>query len=108
MGVLDLKKYCVSAIKVEESYIDENGDPHEGATKMVGCYECDIVPAGGSNNQITFGDGEVDYYSYTIYLPADCREFKRGEKIIVKRFDIEKEYVVKGFQRYQLQSKIWV
>lgn len=107
MGVLELKKYCILSYSATDGYIDENGDPQEGILEPSVSYKCDIVPAGG-DNQITFGDGEVDYYSYTIYLPADCREFRRGEKIFLKRFDVEKEYIVKGFQRYQLQAKLWV
>lgn len=107
MGVLELNKYCILTFSATEGYIDENGDPQEGSIDPCCCYKCDIVPA-GSDNSITFDDGEVDHYSYTIYLPKDCREFKRGEKIFLKRFDVKEEFIVKGFHRYQLQAKLWV
>ena len=66
-----------------------------------------MEPAGAAN-VIQFEDGIEERYSYTIYLPANCRKFKRGDKIVVTHFDSETEFIVKGFHRYQLQSKIWV
>lgn len=107
MGVLELNKHSVLTYEATEGYVDENGDPHEGVETPSVSYKCDIVPA-GAENEITFEDGEIDKFSYTIYLPHDCRDFKRGERIRVRHFDKEKEFLVKGFQRYQLQAKLWV
>lgn len=107
MGILNLKPHRLSYWEASDGYVDENGDPHDGASLLVDYCKCDMVPAGQAN-VIQFEDGIQERYSYTIYLPANCRKFKRGDKIVVTHFDSETEFIVKGFHRYQLQSKIWV
>lgn len=89
-------------------YEDENGDWHEGIEAWSEPMKCHAVAAGKAN-EITFPDGTTDTYSYTIgRLAPDCREFKTGERVRLNIFGTEREYEVKGFHRYQLQSKIWV
>lgn len=107
MGVLKMKPHRLAYWQITDGYVDENGDNHEGQKTLVDCCECDMVPAGAAN-EITFEDGVADTYSYTIYLPADCPKFHRGDKIVVTHFDSQTEFTVKGFHRYQLQCKIWV
>lgn len=107
MGVLKLKPHKLYYLDLQESPVDSDGDKHELQAVLRYCCECDLVPA-GSAREIQFDDGIVDTYSYTIYLPASCREFKHGDRIVVDHFGKEKEFIVKGFQRYQLQCKLWV
>ena len=107
MGVLKLKPHRLAYWQMTDGCVDENGDPHEGEKTLVDCCECDLKPA-GSANEIQFEDGVVESYSYTIYLPSNCRDFNRGDVIVVDHFNKRTEFVVKGFQRYQLQCKIWV
>ncbi|WP_154328248.1 hypothetical protein [Sodaliphilus pleomorphus] len=107
MGVLKMKPHRLAYWLMTDGYVDENGDPHEGERTLVDYCECDLKPA-GSANVIQFEDGVAESYSYTIYLPANSRKFKRGDKIVVTYFDLQTEFIVKGFQRYQLQCKIWV
>lgn len=107
MGVLKLKPHRLAYWQTTDGYVDENGDPHEGSSQLVDCCRCDMVPAGPSN-VIQFEDGIEERYSYTIYLPKNCRKFSRGDKIVVTHFDSRSEFIVKGFHRYQHQCKIWV
>lgn len=107
MGVLKFMPHRLAYWETTDGYVDENGDPHEGTSRLVEYCKCDMEPAGAAN-VIQFEDGIEERYSYTIYLPANCRKFKRGDKIVVTHFDSETEFIVKGFHRYQLQSKIWV
>lgn len=108
MPVIDLVPHYISYLEVCEGYEDENGDWHEGLTEWHEEIPCHAVPAGASNT-ISFADGENVTYSYTIgRLAPVCREFKVGEKIKLHIDDYIREFTVKGFHRYQLQSKIWV
>ena len=87
---------------------DDNGDWHEGLEAWSDPIPCHAVAAGRAN-EITFPDGTTDTYSYAVgRLPSDCREFKTGDRVLLNIFGTETEYEVKGFHRYQLQSKIWV
>lgn len=110
MAVLSLKPHILEyEVKTKEGYEDSIGDFHEGKTEWVGKIECDAVSSGGKANQITFEDGSVHGYSYTIYLKPNVREFVVGEKVRITLYGgIKKVFSVKGFQRYQLQAKLWV
>lgn len=108
MPVLDLKPHRLSYLEASPGFEDDNGDWHEGTEEWSKPYKCHAV-GGGKATQITYEDGSVANYTYTIgRLPKDCREFKLGERVLLDMFGEKKEYTVKGFQRYQLQSKIWV
>lgn len=108
MSVLDLKPHLLSYLVTTEGYEDDNGDWHEGSTNWGNPIKCHAVPAGRAN-EITFADGQTSSYTYTIgRLSPDCREFKIGEDVKLIIDDIEREFQVKGFHRYQLQSKLWV
>ena len=108
MSVLQLKPHKLSFLISSQGYEDENGDYHTG-NDVWSDYEIDCgVVSSGKSTEIKFEDGKVDYYSYTITLPRHCREFHRGERIRISfSGGTQKELVVKGFFRYQLQSKIW-
>ena len=128
MSVLQLKPHRLSYLVEEGGYTDTNGDYHKGTSRWEGNIRCDAVPAGASN-EMQFEDGVTRKYSYTIYLPKDCRSFAVGEKVKISfsklitrdvngqlrlanrkvRF-INKDYEfdVKGFHRYQMQCKLWV
>lgn len=108
MSVIDLIPHTLSYCTVSNGYEDENGDWHEGTEKWSEPISCHAVPAGKAN-EITFPDGTTHTYSYTVgRLDPDCREYKIGERVRLSVFGIEREFQVKGFHRYQLQSKIWV
>lgn len=108
MSVIELKPHLLSYRVTTEGYEDDNGDWHEGSETWSDPIQCHAVPAGRAN-EITFADGTTSTYTYTIgRLPSDFREFKIGEDV---RLDVEglvREFQVKGFHRYQLQSKLWV
>lgn len=110
MAVVTLKPHILEyEVKIQEGYEDSMGDFHEGKTEWVGNIECDAVPSNGRANEVTFEDGSVNYYSYTIYLDSNVREFNLGEKVRLSLYgNIQRVFTVKGFQRYQLQSKLWV
>lgn len=108
MAVLILKPHKLQYLIVEAGYEDANGDYHEGNSSWSEAIECDAVPASGSANEIQFEDGMVRKYSFTCYLNPNSRNFKIGERIRLYRNNFYHEYEVKGFQRYQLQCKLWV
>lgn len=108
MAILRLKPHKLEYQVTQEGYEDSNGDYHEGQSSWEGCIECDAVPSGKSN-EIKFEDGSVKYYTYTIYLNNDVREFVLGEKVRITLYGgIKRVFTVKGFHRYQLQAKLWV
>lgn len=108
MALLDFKRFDLYRLIQSEGYTDENGDYHTGEAKWKWCCKCDVVPAGRAN-EITIPDGTISNYSYIIYnLPVGIRKFEYGDTIKIKLIGGEEtELHVKGFHRYQLQSKIW-
>lgn len=108
MSVIELKPHLLSYRVISEGYEDDNGDWHEGSSKWSDPVECHAVPA-GSANEMTFADGTTARYSYVVgRLAHDCREFKIGEDVRITVGGIVREFQVKGFHRYQLQSKLWL
>lgn len=109
MPVINLKPHLLSYLETTPGFEDGNGDWHEGASQW--CekpIECHAVPAGRAN-EIAFADGTTAIYTYTVgRLSPDCREFQIGEDVMLNVNGIERKFQVKGFHRYQLQSKIWV
>jgi hypothetical protein len=109
MAVLKLKSNLLYYLVTKDGYEDENGDFHQGESFW--CEEplsCDAVPSTGNANEITFEDGTVSKYSFTVYLNAGCREFEIGEKVRLDRYGFVGEYTVKGFYSYQHQSKLFI
>lgn len=114
MAVLDLSAHILEYQTTPEGgYFDEETGDYvqaSGESSWVECSKCDMVPSGKADT-ITLPDGQVEPYSYTIYLPKDCRKFGYGDKVRVKLFsnpEEVQEFTVKGFHRYQLQCKMWV
>lgn len=109
MAVFNMKPHILSYLSKTDGYRDENGDWHKGTETWVSYCRCDAVPA-GKENMITYADGSVGQYNYTVSnLPKDCREFKFGDRIKLTFYNqTEKEFDVKGFHRYQLQSVLYV
>ena len=109
MSVIELKPHTLSFLHTSDGYEDDNGDWHEGQTQWCECgIECHAVAA-GSANELTYDDGTTAHYTYTVgRLSPDCREFKIGERVRLHIGNIVREFTVKGFHRYQLQSKLWV
>ena len=110
MAVITLKPHKLEyEIKTQEGYEDSRGDFHEGKTQWKGFIECDAVPSSGKTNEIKFEDGSIHTYSYIVYLNHDVREFLLGEKVRLTLLGGQQRiFTVKGFQRYQLQAKLWV
>lgn len=110
MAVITLKPHILEyEVKTKEGYVDSIGDFHEGKTKWEGEIQCDAVPSSGKSGEINFEDGSVKYYSYTVYLDSDVREFSLGERVRITLYgNIQRVFTVKGFQRYQTQAKLWV
>lgn len=110
MAVLNLKPHILEyQIKTEEGYEDSIGDFHEGKTEWAGKIECDAVPVNGKSNEIEFEDGTVYRYSYVIYLKSNVREFHIGERVRITLYGgVKRVFTVKGFNRYQMQAKLWV
>lgn len=108
MPVVDLTPHRLSYLISGNGYEDDNGDWHEGSQDWSRWIRCHAVAA-GSANTIAYSDGTTSTYSYTIgRLPHDIRDFKVGEIVRLDIFGCIREFSVKGFHRYQLQSKIWV
>lgn len=108
MSVIELKPHLLSYLETTPGFEDDNGDWHEGSTSWSKPFECHAVPAGAAN-EITFADGSTFHYSYIVgRLDADCREFKIGEDVKLIIEGMERKFQVKGFHRYQLQSKLWL
>ena len=109
MGVLKMTPCCLYKSTVKKGYVDANGNKHPGTTTYDKYMKCDVVPAGQSNEK-DFGDGILQTYTYTIYVyDKKCKDFELGEKIkFLKDGVLSKEFLVKGFHRYQHQCKIWI
>lgn len=108
MSAFGFKPCHLSYLVADTGYEDENGDYHKGEELWEGYIRCGTVPAGKSN-EITFEDGTVKKYSYTVTLPADCRKFVRGDRVRIRLIGgDEREFSVLGFHRYQLQCKMWI
>lgn len=110
MAILDFKPHHLWTCVKTPRWVDENGNSHPGTTTWSRYIKCDIVPAGKAE-QRDFGDGVLQTYSYTIYLPTSCRDFALGEQIRLEKYgdyDDQNTYLVKGFHRYQHQCKIWI
>lgn len=89
-----MRMITVTGMKVPEEWSEE--------------IKCHAVPAGQANI-ITYEDGRTATYTYTIgRLDPNCREFTVGDRVRLRIGDSIKEYSVKGFHRWQLQSKLWV
>lgn len=108
MPVIGLIPHTLSYLVITEGYEDDNGDWHEGGPSWSEPIPCHAVSAGRAN-EITFSDGTTATYTYTVgRLAPDCREFQIGEEVRLDVCGIVREFTVKGFHRYQLQSKLWV
>ena len=110
MAILDFRASYIEYLDGStDGYYDKQGEWHAGKEEWKKLAKCNVMQA-GQENQITIPDGTVEHYSYTIGgLPKDCRKFVYGERIRIKQLGSEDydECTVKGFQRYQFQSKIY-
>ena len=110
MAILDFEPcYLYKSETVEANAVNDDGNRIPSVTNFSKYLRCDIVPAGQAN-QMDFGDGKLQTYSYTIYVyDKDCKDFSLGERIkFEKDGKLSKPFYVKGFHRYQHQCKIWI
>ena len=109
MAILEFRKNELFFEQVSEGYYDKRGNWHEGSREWVSIGKCGSQPATGENPTIQIPDGSLIVYEYILHLPANCREFLYGERVKVGiNGDTEKIYEVVGFQRGQLQSKLYI
>lgn len=107
MAVLRRHPHTLWILSHSDGYEDGDGHFHQGSGKWVEYMCCDVVPASISANTITFDDGRVTTYDYTVYLSKNSRDFQNGERVKLTRFCKEEGiFKVKGFQRYQHQCKM--
>ena len=108
MAVVNTKPHRLEYLTISPGHEDEEGNYHPGESSWEGNIECDAVPAGKAEER-TFEDGVIRKYSYTVYLPDNCRDFSIGDRVRIGLLvGIIREFEVKGFHRWQQQCKIWV
>lgn len=108
MPVIDLIPHRMAYLISQGGYEDVNGDWHQEYEEWSDFIPCHAVES-GSANLISYSDGSTAKYSYTIgRLPVKIKDFSIGERIKLDIFGKIEEHTVKGFHRYQLQSKLWV
>ena len=110
MSILDFRASYVEYLDGStEGYYDKRGEWHDGNERWCFLAKCNVMQA-GQESVVTLPDGKQVHYTYTLGgLPRDCRKFVYGERIRIHVLG-EGEYderMVKGFQRYQFQSKIY-
>lgn len=111
MAILDFRANELYFEQVEDGYYDKRGDWHEGAHEWVFVCKCGSQPADSQNPTIPLpdGNGEVTVYNQILHLPSNCREFLYGERVKVAiNGGTERVYSVVGFQRGQLQCKLYI
>lgn len=112
MAVLHLHRYTLLKRIPPLTVVAENGDYLTGgeAEQWKDCGRCELSKPGGNAAVVKYDGGTVVSYSYTVYLPKDCKEeFTVGDTVRVMLGDaLVVEADVKGFIRYQLQSKMWL
>lgn len=108
MAVLNRNPYRLELLVQKGGYEDDNGDYHEGVEEWIATDRCDAVPS-SSVNEKNFEDGVVRQFSYVVYLSKFCHEYVIGDVVRLIASDGSfKRYDVKGFHRYQKQSKMYL
>lgn len=108
MAILTFKPHRLQRATLNEGYEDELGDWHVGTVKWGDVEKCDIVQAGAASER-KFADGIVRTYSYTVYMDRTAKSLKAGDVVRLSMFGGDwQEFTVLGFQRLQLQCKLWV
>lgn len=109
MAILNFRNNELFYEEVTEGYYDKRGNWHEGSREWVSIGKCGSQPATGENPTIQIPDGSLIVYEYVLHLPSNCREFTYGERVRVAiNGGTERIYSVIGFQRLQLQSKLYI
>ncbi|MDD3404971.1 MAG: hypothetical protein PHH23_01715 [Paludibacteraceae bacterium] len=86
----------------------ENGDYIGETIIYQGNMPCRAV-SNGKATSIALEDGTSFTYQYVVYLNQNCREFEIGEQVRIRqglRLIIDGR--VQGFDRGQLNAKLWV
>lgn len=108
MSVLSFRPHRLEWEEVSPGVYLANGDYKAGTRAWQGYIECSAV-ARGEADKVVYADGVERQYSYTITLPARCRDFALGERVRLSLIGgRQEEYSVLGFQRYQHLCKLWV
>lgn len=109
MPLLQLFPHKLSYEIVEQGTRDANDDYIQGDSHWSCPIECDAVAAPGAESYITLPDGGKRKYEYTVYMKPYVKDFQYNDKVKLFLYNgLVKEFTVKGFQRYQLQCKLWV
>lgn len=104
LSVINFRESRLSYLVAVDGYEDANGDYHPGREEWVDDIACHVVPAGKAA-EITYDDGTVKKYSYTLNLPTNIPDLFLGSRVKISGIG---EFVVLGFHRYQLQCKVWI
>ena len=109
MPVLELMPHYLQVLNCRCGKEDGNGDFVPAEESWGAIVSCDAVPSGKADEKV-FEDGVSRKYSYTVYLPAYCRDLKVGERVrlFLPPSPCPSEFTVKGFHRWQHQCKAWL
>ena len=109
MAILEFKKDLIAYEVVTDGYYDKRGVWHEGSREWVSLGKCGSQPAVGENPQIPIPDGSLTVYEYILHLDRNCPELSYGQRVkLAVNGGPERIYSVVGFQRLQLQTKVYV
>jgi len=109
MAIFEFRRDELFFEQVTDGYYDKRGNWHEGSREWISLGKCGSQPAMGENPQIQIPDGSLTVYEYILHLDRNCREFLYGENVKVAiNGGTERVYKVIGFQRGQLQSKLYI
>ena len=109
MAILNFRPHTLWVEKIFGGYYDKMGDWHQGESKWIAIGDVGSQPADTRNPTVPIPDGQVVVYDYVLHLPADCEEFLYGQRVKISLYgDTERIYSVVGFQRLQLQSKLYI
>lgn len=108
--MLDFRPHKIKGFVLTYGGKDEDGIPLPDIKEE---FELDChIEINGSASQVFYVDGVARNYSAIVYLDRDCREFKKGETVLLFGLDgqipNDKQFVVLSFVRGQLNARLWV
>lgn len=106
--MLKLRPHILQYEVKSNGHEDENGDWHPGTSSFEGNIPC-RYELNGKANTITFEDGSSYAYQYMVYLNQNCKSLSYGDTVrILKEGVVVCTKKVQGFNRGQLNAKLWL